>query len=189
MEPLVLRTARLVLDQPTPADIDEIATYCADPVFERFMTTPWPYERRHAEFFVSEYVPGGWERGDEFAWAIRERTGGPIAGSIGLRPDRRDIGYWLGAPFRRRGYMREAVEAVLDHAFDAHGFDEVRWEAVVGNIPSARLARGLGFRYDGTRRATVGRIARPVPEAWHAVLPRDAPRTPQPGWPAEVAGD
>src|SRR5690606_9824582 len=98
MEPLVLRTARLVLDQPTPADIDEIATYCADPVFERFMTTPWPYERRHAEFFVSEYVPGGWERGDEFAWAIRERTGGPIAGSIGLRPDRLDIGYWLGAP-------------------------------------------------------------------------------------------
>lgn len=188
MEPVILRTSRLVLDQPTADDIDDIATYCADPVFERFMTTPWPYERRHAEFFVAEYVPNGWASGGECTWAIRERSGGPLLGAIGIRTDRRDIGYWLGAPFRARGYMREAAEAVLDHAFADPDCAEVRWEAIVGNIPSARLARGLGFRYDGTRRATLGRIARPVPAAWHAVLPRDAPRTPQPGWPDEVEG-
>ncbi|HEU4849226.1 MAG TPA: N-acetyltransferase, partial [Terrimesophilobacter sp.] len=60
-----METGPLLLDQPVAADVDAIARYCQDPVFERFMTLPWPYERKHAAFFVNEYVPGGWSRGDE----------------------------------------------------------------------------------------------------------------------------
>lgn len=105
MDPFVLRTQHLVLDQPAARDVDDIATYCADPVFERFMVTPWPYERRHAEYFVEEYAPGGWARGDEWTWAIRERPGGALLGVVGIRLDSGMVGYWLGSPHRGRGIV------------------------------------------------------------------------------------
>ncbi|MFC6354740.1 GNAT family N-acetyltransferase [Luethyella okanaganae] len=100
MEPVVLRSDRLVLDQPVVADIDRVAEYCRDPLFERFMTTPWPYTRDHAEGFLSEYVPNGWSTGREATWALRATDEGPLLGVIGIRLQRTDIGYWLGTPHR-----------------------------------------------------------------------------------------
>jgi hypothetical protein len=38
--PVELRTARLVLDQLGPADAPLVTTYCQDPLFERYLTTP-----------------------------------------------------------------------------------------------------------------------------------------------------
>jgi RimJ/RimL family protein N-acetyltransferase len=66
MEPFPLATGRLLLDQPTAADVDRIARYCADPVFEKLMTTPWPYDRQHAEYFVNVLAPSGWSSGSEW---------------------------------------------------------------------------------------------------------------------------
>lgn len=65
MRPFTLGAGELLLDEPTEADVDAIAGYCQDPVFERFLTLPWPYARKDAEFFVNEYVPHGWESGTE----------------------------------------------------------------------------------------------------------------------------
>ena len=60
MQPLTLRTDRLVLDQPRDGDVDAITEYCQDPLFERYLTVPWPYEREHAVSFVDDYIPAGW---------------------------------------------------------------------------------------------------------------------------------
>ena len=57
MHPFELTTARLVLNQPNADDVEDIARYCTDPLFEQFMVTPWPYERQHAEWFVEQAVP------------------------------------------------------------------------------------------------------------------------------------
>ena len=65
MEPVELRTARLVLNQPVESDIDAITSYCQDPLFERYLTVPWPYLREHAAGFVNELVPAWWASGAE----------------------------------------------------------------------------------------------------------------------------
>jgi RimJ/RimL family protein N-acetyltransferase len=67
MIPVTLRTERLVLDQPTAADVDVITEYCQDPIFEAYLTTPWPYTRADAEQFVETHVPNGWSEGTEEA--------------------------------------------------------------------------------------------------------------------------
>ena len=54
MQPFTLDAGPLLLDQPAEADVDAITRYCQDPVFEQFMTLPWPYRRTDAEFFVNE---------------------------------------------------------------------------------------------------------------------------------------
>ncbi|MDQ1572399.1 MAG: hypothetical protein QOF79_3073 [Actinomycetota bacterium] len=181
MDPAALTTARLVLDQPTLADADLIAEYCQDPVFEHFMTTPWPYTRPDAVGFIEEYVPGGWATGREYTWAIR--TEGRFLGVIGYRIAGRDIGFWLGEPHRGNGYMPEATATVVDWLFGL-GTPGVRWECVVGNLSSLAVARKAGFRFTGEREATVRDRDGGHPLAWHGELSPDDSREPKPGWPA-----
>lgn len=174
MQPFDLGTPRFVLDQPAASDIDDIATYCADPVFESFMVTPWPYERSHAASFVEEYVPGGWDRGDEWTWAIREAPDGPLLGVVGVRLGTGMIGYWVGAPHRGRGVMPEAVDAVADAFFARTDADQMLWECVVGNEASRRVAEKSGFRMTGERPGTIPARGGSDAPAWTGVLTRDA---------------
>lgn len=183
MDPFALRTERLTLNQPSSADVDAIAEFCSDPVFERFMTTPWPYERHHAESFVDEFVPRGWASDTEWTWAIREESGGRLCGMIGIRLGNGMLGFWLGAPYRGRGIMSEAANAVIDAVFARSRLDRILWECVLGNEASLGVARRLGFRFTGQALGMVpSRTGASVP-SWTAELRQDDPRDPKPGWP------
>lgn len=173
---LHLTAPGLALTELRESDIDLITAYCQDPVFERFLTTPWPYERAHAEFFVREYAAGGWQRGDEATWAIRETPDGELLGAIGVRRPSGSVGYWLGAPHRGRGLMTATLETVADAAFapDGLALDRLTWECAIGNIASAALARSVGFRYDGEGPGEVpGRDGEPVLSWLGSMTPLD----------------
>lgn len=182
MMPVPLTTERLMLDQPGRGDIDTIASFCTDPLFERYLTTPWPYLRAHAEGFVESHVPAGWASGSEYIWAVR--VDGQLAGVIGLRSARNDVGFWLGAPHRGHGYMAEALDAVCTFGFDDLGLDALRWECLVGNHASAATARAVGFTFTGEAPAEVPARDGSRPPAWHGILHPSSPRSPQVGWPA-----
>ena len=187
MTPFPLRADRFVLDQPRDADVEDITRYCADPVFERYMTTPWPYLRAHAEYFVREYAPGGWERDEEWTWAIREAADEPILGVVGIRLHSGMIGYWLGAPHRGRGIMPEAVTAVADAVFARTSREEIGWECVRGNLSSLRVAEKSGFSFLGEEEGRVPSRDGSTLTSWHAVLRRGDDREPKPGWPHSKA--
>jgi len=183
MRPFPLGTDRLLLDQPTDQDVDEIARLCRDPVFERLLTIPVPYTRAHAESFVGEFVPGGWESGDELTWAIRMRGDDRLRGVVSFRTPGADLGFWLGAEDRGRGIVPEAVSAVIDHVF-ASGGDRVEWECVAGNTASAAVARKCGFSYTGEAPSRAPGRGGTHPASWHGVLRAGDDRAPKPGWPA-----
>ena len=185
MRPVPLRTERLVLDQPGPADVDLIAEYCRDPLFERYLPTPWPYRREHAVGFVEEFVPSGWAADRECTWAIRSDAEflGVLGLSLGSHRERGTIGFWLGAPHRGFGYLPEAARAVIDWAFASELVDSVAWEAVIPNRSSLSVARGLGFSYTGEGPAEVAGRDVSTPLSWHAELSRGDDRALKPGWP------
>ena len=79
------------------------------------------------------------------------REDGMLLGAITLDNIRRGpaqsgtTGYWVGEPFARQGYMREAVMAVVDYAFGA--LDLSRIEAVTTQDVrefAGRMAGGTG---------------------------------------------
>jgi RimJ/RimL family protein N-acetyltransferase len=181
VKPVTLTTDRLVLDELLPADRDLVVEYCRDPLFEKFMLTPWPYEPKHADMFIDNVAPVGWQTEREFTWAIRRD--GVFLGVIGYRELTGDIGYWLGAPHRGHGYMPEAVAAVLDWLF-ATGHELVLWECVAGNAASLSVARSCGFRYTGEGPSALGSRDGKPPLSWHGELRATDDRTPKPGWPA-----
>ncbi|MGY6550156.1 MAG: GNAT family N-acetyltransferase [Roseinatronobacter sp.] len=63
------------------------------------------------------------------------------------------LGYWIGAPFARRGYMREAIGAVVHHAF--HDLDLSRIEAAClpENAASRAVLERSGFKYEGVAQS------------------------------------
>jgi len=171
MRPVALRTTRLVLDLPTPADAELVTHYCQDPLFERYLTTPWPYSRSDADAFLGTHVPESWASGVELTWAIRRASGAPVLGVISVRETQHELGFWLGAEHRGAGLMSEAATAVTEWTLGGgiRGAKTVFWRAVVGNDASARVARAAGFRRIEPDDATVPTRDGGTLPAWYAV--------------------
>ncbi len=186
MEPVSLRTARLLLSAPTLDDVDAIVRYCQDPLFERYLTTPWPYSPENAVGFVTRFVPESWAADHDYTWGIRRASepaaDGSLLGMISWRR-RGDIGFWMGTEHRGQGYMVEAVGAVCDWVFEVAGAGSIDWECLPGNFASAHVARASGFTFTGTAPVIVPARDGSHPNSWHAVLRRDDDRTRKPGWP------
>ena len=185
MDSVALTTERLVLRPPTEGDIDAITVACQDPEIGRWTTVPSPYAREDAEKFV-RLIAGWWADGSEVVWAIYADD--LLVGMIGLHNiadhftgAAAELGYWVTADARGRGYLTEAARAVLDWGFGELGLVRIRWQAVVGNIPSARAARALGFRYEGLQRQALT-SPRGRDDGWMAALLPDDDRTPV-DWP------
>ncbi len=63
------------------------------------------------------------------------------------------LGYWIGAPFARQGYMREAIEAVVHHAFDVLDLSRIEAACLPENAASRGVLEKTGFKYEGVAQA------------------------------------
>ncbi len=63
-----------------------------------------------------------------------------------FRADTKELGYAIHAPFRGKGFMQEAIKAVLESLFNS-GIKYVWACCVQTNIPSKNLIEKLGFDF------------------------------------------
>lgn len=63
------------------------------------------------------------------------------------------LGYWMGAPYARKGYMKRAVYAACLYGFDKQGLNRIDAACLPANEPSKRLLERVGFRHEGYARA------------------------------------
>ena len=61
-------------------------------------------------------------------------------------------GYWLGAGETGHGLMRDAVAALIDHAFEERALHRVAANILPANRRSIALVRALGFTREGVLR-------------------------------------
>ncbi len=90
---------------------------------------------------------------------LERRADGALLGGVTLDNIRRGpaqaatVGYWMGAPFARQGYMHEAILALVHYAF--HDLDLSRIEAAC--LPENAASRGVleksGFKYEGVAQS------------------------------------
>ena len=62
-------------------------------------------------------------------------------------------GYWIGAPFARQGYMREAIEALVHYAFNALDLSRIEAGCLPENTASRRLLEQTGYKYEGVAQS------------------------------------
>lgn len=63
------------------------------------------------------------------------------------------LGYWVGAPFARKGYMREAIEAIVHHAFHKMDLSRVEAACLPENDASRRVLERAGFKFEGVAQS------------------------------------
>ena len=63
------------------------------------------------------------------------------------------MGYWIGAAFARQGYMREAVQSVVHHAFASLDLSRVESACLPENVASRGVLEKSGFKYEGVAQS------------------------------------
>ncbi len=63
------------------------------------------------------------------------------------------LGYWVGAPHIRQGYMREAIIAVVRHAFAEMDLSRIEAACLPENSASRAVLERTGFKYEGVAQS------------------------------------
>lgn len=150
--PAPIATPRLVLRQPRPGDVDAIAEGLADYAVAKMLTrVPRPYHRQDARDWLARIAD---EESRTSALAITradDRLIGVVSLAGALAGPR--LGYWLARGHWNRGFMSEAVAAMLAHHFAARPEARVRSAVMADNPASLRLQEKLGFAVIGCGQA------------------------------------
>jgi ribosomal-protein-alanine N-acetyltransferase len=94
-----------------------------------------------------------------YAFMIFRSDDNAMVGGLTLANIRRgvaqagSIGYWVGAPFARKGYMTAAVRALIPFGFRTLGLHRLEAACIPANIASISLLEKTGFTREGYARS------------------------------------
>lgn len=63
------------------------------------------------------------------------------------------IGYWIGQPFARQGYMTEAIQAMVHYGFTVLDLSRIEAACLPDNTPSRGVLEKSGFKYEGVAQS------------------------------------
>lgn len=100
-----------------------------------------------------------YEAGDALANFIYRREDDMLLGAITLDNIRRgpsqaaSVGYWIGQPFQREGYMSEAIRALTNYAFSVLDLSRIEAATLPENTASRGVLEKSGFKYEGVAQS------------------------------------
>ncbi len=154
----ILETERLLLRAMTPKDVPALFELRTDPLVNRYIDRLPTAEPEDAQRFI-EKIGTGIHENLWIYWAITEKGDDRLIGTICLwnfvpTDHKAELGYELRTASQGKGFMSEAVAAVL-----AYGFGTLELEAVEAgvhpmNAPSVKVLRRAGFTLIGTFQDT-----------------------------------
>jgi RimJ/RimL family protein N-acetyltransferase len=148
-----LLTARLALRDLVPADADAVERLNGDPEVAVVALLPHPYGTATAWIEARQDAHA---RGAETSFAITRVDDDALVGAIGLAFERplaaARLWYWLGRPYRGRGYAAEAVAAVVAYGFEMRELERIWAPRLRADHAAARVLEGIGLAHEGSRR-------------------------------------
>ena len=157
----ILRGARLTL---RPPDIDDWPAWARLRGQSRDFLQPWePTWARNALTRAAfnrrlKLQMRDREAGTALSFFLFRRKDDALMGGVTVSDIRRGVarsgtlGYWIGRPFTRQGYMSEAVETVIAHVFGNLGLHRLEAACLPTNEASRRLLVSRGFILEGIAR-------------------------------------
>lgn len=139
-------------------DKEAILRYLNDlELYRNTLRIPHPYTEKDADEWLVFVREAREKWGQEVNWAIRHREAGLVGGigrfmSTGEAGHADEIGYWLAAPFRGRGWMTEVVQGYVDWLFAHTPLVRVTANVFPHNPASARVLEKAGFAREGFAR-------------------------------------
>lgn len=155
---LILKTDRLILRAFERSDLEAVLGYYALPEVQRYLD--WKARDKSeakAAFEAMRKQTRLTRPGEILTLAIVRKADAAVMGHTALRwtdatAGQGEIRFAMSPVFRRKGYCREAVTAVLDLAFGEYSLHRVFAVTAGDNEASAKLLRSLGMRLEAHYR-------------------------------------
>lgn len=169
-----LETKRLILRNPIPADAQRYTDIHNSAFVLRYnamqpTTTEWMAQK----FADKEYADN--------TLVLVEKESGSLIGAIFLEDDdlrygvnSKGLSYFMDESYTRKGYMKEAMQAVIANLFETEKMDCISARVFAPNTASRVLLRSLGFRENGCLPYCVkGYSGEIFDDVIHTIFPED----------------
>ena len=155
--PRHLETTRLILRCPQAGDGMEFNAAVIESLSELQLWFGWAMETPTVEDSEAymQYVTGRVAAEEELTWLLFLKEKPTLIGVVSFHNldwsvPKLMMSFWVCTPYARNGYMTEAMQKLVDFAFETLGVYRVEIWCDSRNDRSAALARRLGFEHEGT---------------------------------------
>ena len=157
-----IETERMTLRPPQHADFHAWAELrAASAHFLKPWEPTWANDHLTRKAFTHRvhWAPRSVSNGTALPLFLFRRVDGEILGAITLDNIRRGpaqagtTGYWIGEAHARQGYMREALTAVVHHAFTALDLSRIESACLPENTASRGVLEKCGYKYEGVAQS------------------------------------
>lgn len=157
---LKLDGKRVTLRPLMTKDKESLIANINDPDIYKFtLTIPYPYKNSDAEWWIN-HTQERIKKGKAYELGIELKKTGQIIGGMGLcnielKHDSAEVGYWLGKKYWRQGITTEALELLMDFAFNELKLHRLYANTLTDNIGSQRVLEKCGFTKEGRRKEAI----------------------------------
>ena len=156
-----LQTSRLFLRPLAISDAPALFEARRDPEVMRYWDWPPQKSVGEVEGIIADHQPEAAD-GNMLWWAVALSPDGPAIGECDLSEidhnhARAEVGFLFTRAYWGKGYAREAMAAVIVHAFGPMGLERLWARCHAGNEASRHLLERLGFTHEGTLRSHIRR--------------------------------
>ncbi|MEO3998455.1 GNAT family protein [Mesorhizobium sp. CAU 1732] len=157
-----LNGSRVALRVPQSSDYHEWAALRRE---SRGFLEPWEPQwssdeleragwRRRVKRYREEYEAGSAIAFLIFETVQRRLIGGITIGNIRYGVSQSaQIGYWMGERYAGQGYMQDAIQVLISHAFGAMRLHRIEAACIPANARSIRVLEKAGFAREGLLRS------------------------------------
>lgn len=159
---LRLETERLTLRPPQHSDFRDWSDLRAGSAeFLKPWEPAWAEDHLSRRAFTNRvyWASRAIGQGTALPLFLIRREGSHLIGAITLDNIRRGpaqaatLGYWIGSDHTRQGFMREAIAAVVHHAFTAMDLSRIEAACLPENAASRGVLEKTGFKYEGVAQS------------------------------------
>ncbi|MCE6951861.1 GNAT family N-acetyltransferase [Cereibacter sphaeroides] len=157
-----IETERMTLRLPAHSDWRDWAALRADSA--TFLTPwepVWSSDHLSRKAFTNRvyWAARAETQGTALPLLLIRREDRALLGAITLDNIRRGpaqsgtLGYWVGHAHARQGFMREAIQAVVHHAFTVMDLSRIEAACLPENAASRGVLEKCGFKYEGVAQS------------------------------------
>ena len=153
----VLQTERLTLRELRHSDAPTLLEIRGNAQVMQWMGMNVLKDLEGAHNTVSQFLAGRIAIVPNTRWGVELKSDGKLLGTCGVFGWAKEwkkciLGYELAVDAQRRGYMHEALNAILPWAFENMELHRIEARIHPDNLASVKLAERLGFQVEGTLR-------------------------------------
>ncbi len=139
-----IETDRLILRKFAYDDAENVLSiWASKPEIQHMYSEPIYTTREEVIVLLDKFI-SAYESNNTYRWAIIEKKSQKCIGQIAfylvdIKNHFAEIEYCIGLNFQRRGYMTEAVKAIIKYGFEEIKLHKIQISTKSINLPSKRV--------------------------------------------------